>query len=135
MKIIAWTLGLLLAIVTTFGIVQYVASERVEVVVLHTLQASGEAQQTRLWIVDHGGRQYLRAGSPAAVWYGHIRENPNIAVLRNEELRQYLAVPRRDKRVIVNRLMREKYTWGDQFISMMIDRDQAIPIALHPANK
>ncbi len=47
---------------------QIVASERVEVVEVKTLDHKGEVATTRLWIIDHEGKQYLRAGADSG-WY------------------------------------------------------------------
>ena len=41
---------------------QFIASERVEVVELETTSASGEAKITRLWVVDEGGHDRGPAG-------------------------------------------------------------------------
>lgn len=63
MKIIGWSLAVLITIpvsfLVLFMIVQTLASERVEVVALHTLDAKGETITTRIWVADHDGYQYL----------------------------------------------------------------------------
>lgn len=54
MKILYWSLGgLLLVALLVLGL-QIVASERVEVVELHTLDSAGVEATTRLWVVDAG---------------------------------------------------------------------------------
>ena len=60
------TLVGVLAIILTFAIVQTIASERVEVVELTTTDEGGKDSTTRLWIVDHDGVEYLRAGADNA---------------------------------------------------------------------
>ncbi|MCH8256298.1 MAG: hypothetical protein IIA75_00085 [Proteobacteria bacterium] len=51
MKILAWILGTFVGIIVLFLIVQTLASERIEVVQLHTLDDTGETITTRLWIM------------------------------------------------------------------------------------
>lgn len=70
MKFLYWSSGLLLLVaVLVFGL-QLAASERVEVVQLHTRDASGEEVTTRLWIVDDAGFQYLRSSNITTSWGG-----------------------------------------------------------------
>ena len=57
MKIFRWILGSVVGLVVLVFVLQLVASERVEVVELHTLDEQGEEVITRLWIVDHLGYQ------------------------------------------------------------------------------
>ena len=44
--------------------VSFVAGERMEVVVLRTLDGNGIAHETKLWIVDHEGRGWVRSARP-----------------------------------------------------------------------
>ena len=54
---------LLLVPFLLFG-VSFVASESGEVVTLQTQGADGGPRETRLWVVEDGGKQWLRAGGP-----------------------------------------------------------------------
>ena len=133
-KILGWTLGVLLAIVLgVFGL-QWAASERVEVVELHTVDpASGEAVTTRLWVVDHDGKAYLRVGADGSGWYSRLTASSQISVTRQGTRGDYLAVPRPEKSDIVNDLMQAKYTWGDTLIGYLVgSREGAIPVELQP---
>jgi hypothetical protein len=125
-KFLLWATGILIVLVIAFGLLQYVASERVEVVTLKTKSGS----ETHLWIVDHDNHTYLRAGTPRAGWYAEVRADPYVTIERNGVPLTYHAVPMPEVRDLVNTLMREKYTWGDQVISMMIDRDASVPVEL-----
>ncbi len=131
MKSLSWITAITLALLLLFGLTQYLASERVEVVVLHTTDPSGEETLTRLWVVDHEGYAYLRAREEAG-WYQRLKHNPAIALERNGITTAYTAVINPAKVVIINDLMSAKYTWGDDFIGLMADRPAAIPIELHP---
>ena len=57
MKIFRWILGSVVGLVVLVFVLQLVASERVEVVELHTLDEQGEEVITQLWVVDHSGYQ------------------------------------------------------------------------------
>lgn len=133
MKILFWSAGILIGLfLLGLGVVQ-VASERVEVVEMHTLDHQGEPMSTRLWIVDDDGQQYLRSGNGTSLWFERIQANPNFEVTRNGITEVYTAQLRRDKRDHINALMHEKYTWGDTLISLITGaRDAAIPVELHP---
>ncbi len=135
MKYVLWFFCGLLVLAALFGLAQYVASERVEVVVLETLDEAGEPQITRLWIVDDEGYQYLRVGTGGSGWFSRIQANETIKVTRNEETQTYTTVLRKDKSERIDQLMREKYTWGDEFIYLVAYGDAgSIAIELHPVD-
>lgn len=133
MKRLYWGAGVLIGVfLLGLGVVQ-IASERVEVVEVQTLDAQGEPAITRLWVVDDEGLQYLRSGNGASVWLQRIEENKSFEVTRNGQTVAYTARLRYDKRDHINALMRQKYTWGDAVIGVMTgSRDAAIPVELHP---
>lgn len=133
MKYLKWGFGLLLVIILLpIGVIQ-VASERIEVVELHTIDEAGESVTTRLWVVDDEGFQYLRVGADGSGWFSRIQANGEFEVTRSGTRRAYTTVLRADKSGLVNELMRAKYTWGDTVIGMLTgSREGAIPIELHP---
>lgn len=131
MKITMWITGSLAALVLGFFTLQYLASERVEVVELHTVDTKGETVTTRLWVVDHDGRAYLRVGAGGSGWYARLTANPDVRLTRRGKTRAYLAVARPEKSEIINDLMQQKYTWGDSFIATVLGgRDGSIPVEL-----
>ena len=65
---------LLVSLIILLYLIQLIASERVEVVELHTLNIEGEEIITRLWVVDYGGYQYLRVGADGSGWFDRLRE-------------------------------------------------------------
>ncbi len=133
MKIIYWIFGGLLALIVAFGVLQYAASERVEVVVLHTLNEEGEQATTRLWIVDHDGHPYLR-GDSGSGWFNRVQASDTVSLTRNGEASTYTHQIRNENLDTINRLMRGKYTWGDQLVTMLggSDREQSNAIELTP---
>jgi len=121
-----------LLLIVCFIITYQLAAERVEVVELHTTDDSGASVTTRLWIVDHEGFPYLRSSSESSGWYTRIHANAQFDLTREEEVKSYTALDRRDKAGVVNGLMREKYTWGDRFVEFFMgSRDGSIPLELH----
>ena len=133
MKYIYWAVGVVILLLVGLIGLQIVASERVEVVELHTIDAEGEEQTTRLWIVDDEGYSYLRAGDDSSGWFSRLQANGEFELTRNGETRRYEAVLRHDKSALINQLMQEKYTWGDSVIGAMLgSRDNSIPVELHP---
>jgi len=133
MKTLLWILGGLVALAVGALGLERLAAERVEVVQLHTLDAQGEEASTRLWIVDDAGFAYLRVGADGSGWFERLSANATIDLTRNGETRRYRPVLRRDKSARINALMRDKYTWGDEFIAVLTGgREGAIPIELHP---
>ena len=132
-KIALWMLGVLLALAAAFGALQYAASERVEVVELHTFNEQGEQVTTRLWIVDHDGHPYLR-GETGSGWFTRLRASDTVTLTRAGNTLPYSQQVRNENRDAINRLMREKYTWSDQLVSLFSggDREQSNVIELTP---
>lgn len=109
------------------------AAERVEVVELHTTDAGGQPQTTRLWVVDDEGYQYLRVGADGSGWFARLTDNGRFELTRQGQRAAYTAVQRPDKSARINTLMQEKYTWGDAVIAVLVgSRDGSIPVELHP---
>jgi hypothetical protein len=107
-------------VVVLLGVLQVVAAEGIEVVVVHTVDESGEPQQTRIWILEDEGKVYIRGG--AGGWTSRVAAHPEIAIEREDASEELLGVVQPDDGVRrrVNRLFREKYGWRDAFISMLI---------------
>jgi len=135
MKTVYWLAGILLGLAFILVGIPQIASERVEVVDLHTTDVDGEAVNTRLWIVDDGGYQYLRVGADGSGWFSQLQANGEFQVTRNGTTASYTAVLREDKADTINQLMQTKYTWGDSVMATMIGgREGAIPVELHPSD-
>jgi len=131
-KIVLRVLGGLLLLLLALGIAQHFAAESGEVVVLTTSDTEGQPHETRLWVVDHEGSAWLRAGADVQAWYGRLLAKPEVEVERGGTRQSFTAVPRLDQQGTVNRLMREKYGWADRFISLLFGRDESVPIRLDP---
>jgi hypothetical protein len=120
---------LLLAGVGVVGL-QIIASESGEVVVITTRDSSGQPKQTRLWVVDHDGDAWLRAGSAKAGWYQRLRADAAVEVQRGAASFAARAEPVAQIQVVINQLMQEKYGWADAYIGFLFGREAAIPIRL-----
>jgi hypothetical protein len=108
----------------------WIASETGEVVVLTTRDAGAKPHQTRLWVVDHDGHTWLRAGGDAQAWYRRLLERPEVEVERGGTTTTWNAVPDPTSRDLINALMLDKYGWADQWIGLVFGRDGAVPIRL-----
>lgn len=126
------TLWLLLTLFAGVLILQGVASESGEVVVLSTQGSGDEPEETRLWVVDLDGFQYLRAGQPESAWLKRLQATPRVGVERGDDRMAYDAVPEPERRDEINALMATKYGWADAFIGALFGRDDATPVRLVP---
>ena len=134
MKVVLWIGAALVGIFVSVMALQMVASESGEVVVLTTTDATGAPQQTRLWVVDHEGSAWLRAGSHQQGGYARLQRQPQVNVERAGTTNPYTARPVPDATPEINRLMADKYGWADRFIGMMFSRENAVAIRLEPAS-
>jgi predicted outer membrane lipoprotein len=133
MKIVLRLLIALVVLAAAFGALNYLASERVEVLTLHTLDAAGAPKDTRIWVLDHEGRSYIRT-SEGSGWHARLVAQPTFDITRSDVRATYTATERPELRDTLNPLFREKYGWGDAFISAMVGgRESAIILELVPA--
>ena len=116
-----------------FAVFYVVLAESGEVVVLETRDAAG-AHETRLWVVDEGGAAWLRTGDASSPWLARLRANPDVAVTRRGERREYRAVPVEDaqSRERINALTLEKYGWRERALRSGMDPSGVTPIRLEP---
>jgi F420H(2)-dependent quinone reductase len=121
------------AVVAALGVFYVVLAESGEVVVLEMRDAAG-AHETRLWVVDEGGAAWLRTGDATSPWLARLRANPDVAVTRRGERREYRAVPVEDAqaRERINALTLEKYGWRERTLRAGMDTSGVTPIRLEP---
>lgn len=119
MKYILWLVGIVLGLVLIVGGLQVVASERVEVVQLHTIDEAGEEVVTRLWVVDHDGHAYLR-GDTDSGWFKRLQSSDKFTLIRGGQTGDFTHTVKNENIDTINELMRKKYTWGDRVIEMAI---------------
>ena len=133
MRIVWRTLAAILLLLLAVVALQQIAAESGEVVVLTTRDATGATHTTRLWIVEHQQRLYLRAGMPQSQWYQRVLGEPAVSVEREGITTSYRAVPELTVVPQINELMRAKYGWADAFIGYLFGRDASVPVRLEPA--
>lgn len=131
MKVLLYVLSAVLGLAVLVFLAQLVASETGEVVVLTTETADGP-KETRLWVVEVEGTQYLRAGADSG-WYQRLLAAPDVQLTRNGDAAAYRAEAHPHAAAEVNGLMRAKYGWRDVVIEVLVGgRDDAIAVALVP---
>ena len=135
MRLIAKLLGSVFALLLFVVLLQGVASETGEVVVLTSVdQATSAPTTTRLWVVDHDGAMWLR-GVAASGWTQRVLAQSTPVVLERNGVRYEFVVTSEPERLaLVNQLMREKYGWRDQLISMMAPREDSVALRLTPVS-
>jgi hypothetical protein len=134
MRSVLRIVGALVALAVIVIGLSFVASESGEVVVLKTKSehATQPDHETRIWVVDEDGKQWIRAGDPHSTWLVAIQRDPLVEVVRGEKSAAYTAVPDVASRARINTLYAAKYGWADAYIAMLFGRDDATPIRLDP---
>ena len=137
MKKIGIAIGAVVGLFLLLGIGQLLASESGEVLVLETLDAEGQPQQTRIWVVDDAGTAWVR-GDPDSGWVGRLLASPEVRAERAGQTASFTAVPDRTPaaRDRLNALMAEKYGFADRFIAVTLgdgERAGVIAIRLDPS--
>lgn len=112
------------------------ASETGEVVVLESQNEQGELQSTRLWVVEHDGSMWLRAGDDQSGWYQRLMTNVQagqaVYVTRDGERFSPSIVSDPSQAAAVNALMDEKYGLSNDAISFLMGeyRQDAVAVRL-----
>ena len=111
----------------------YLAGEQVEVVALRSIDDEGHAHDTKLWIVDHEGRPWVRSVRPTPRWLERIRATPRVELVRNGVTTAHMAliVATADEKRAIDEAMAAKYGWVDRWNSLLVRHD-TIPIRLDP---
>ncbi len=133
LKIAGWLLGTLVVLLIVFVAAERIAAESGEVVVLHAAGADGNIVDTRLWVVDHDGSQWLRVGADGSGWYTRLKAAERIELTRGPVRARYNAHPEPAQSAAVNALMQAKYGWAERFIASFVGgREGSVPIRLVP---
>lgn len=131
MRMVVKLIAALFALVVVIFVLQGIASETGEVVVLTTQdQTTSEPVTTRLWVVDHDGAMWLR-GDIQSGWSQRALAQPAPVQLERDNVSYTLSVAAQPAQVeLVNQLMRQKYGWRDQLISLMAPREDSVALRL-----
>lgn len=103
-----------------------------EVVILRTRDASGAERRTSLWVVEHEGFQYLRAGSRDSGWVARLREAPEVEVERGGKTARYRAVPAPELTPRIDALIAERYGLADRLIAVIRQPGKSLAVRLEP---
>ena len=133
MRMLLWVGALLVIATGAFYGVVILASESGEVVTLRTGSGS-EARSTRLWVVDHGGAEWVRTGHSEKGWFRQIEANASVELERAgaKTLRTAVPVLEPDLSRSVNEAFRNKYGSADWLVALSGDASQRIVVRLDP---
>jgi hypothetical protein len=128
-----WRLAAIVAlgIVAFFG-AMVLASESGEVVILHTRDPAGHEHVTRLWVVDHAGAEWVRAGHPGKGWFKRAQASPTVELERAGATSRRTAIAVLDPDVIrsVNAAFALKYGAADWIVALSGDRSKRVVVRL-----
>lgn len=107
------------------GLGTYLAGERTEVVVLRTYEADGAPADTKMWVVDHDGKPYVRIGRPGRGWGERLKANPKVELTRAGVTSPRTAVIVTDPDTVsaVAREFSDKYGWVDWWYGVVVRKD------------
>jgi len=128
MKRLARFLAYAVAVVVVLAALLFVASESGEVVVLTSVDASGEFHETRVWIVDIEDGTYVRAGTAESAWFERVLARPQVILERAGERREVRLVVAEAMTATVNANMAYKYGVADMVVGAFIPRDNALAL-------
>ena len=122
---------LLLMLVAAFvGAISIASETGGEVVVVTTRDESGREFETSLWVVDHRGSAYLRAGDKDSAWCQRLMARPAIKMVRRETLGYYRVVPEPESTGRIEELMARDYGWADRLIGLIRDPSKSVALRL-----
>ena len=128
-KILLLLLVVILLLVVSIGAASELGGE---VVTLTTKDTAGAEHETSLWVVEHAGHLWLRAGDPGSGWLARLQQTPEVEVTRGSVQRRYRAVPDPSARAAINELMARDYGLADSLIGFMRDGSRVVPVRLEP---
>lgn len=93
-KIIAIVLGVYVAIVVAFeSLIGYFQPVSADTVTITTFDAQGNSYDRVLSGLESSGEFYVAVNHWPRAWYHRLLENPQVRIARNDETRDYVAVP------------------------------------------
>lgn len=133
-SVIFWILTAVVGLLLAAVLLQVIASESGEVVVLETREGDGQAR-TRLWVVEDDGHLWLRGGASSG-WQQRLLAQPLVNLERGGVRNSYRAEPEPTRTARINALMAEKYGWRDTVVGWFVgDRSSDIAVRLVPRSE
>jgi hypothetical protein len=111
------------------GLGTYLAGERTEVVVLRTSEADGTPKDTKMWLADYDGKEFVRIGRPGRGWGERLRANPKVELARGAappSPRLAVIVSDADTVRAVEQAFRDKYGWVDPWFGLLVRKSSEI---------
>ena len=94
LKIIGIVLGIYVAIVAVFeSLIGYFQPVSADTVTITTFDAHGNSHNRVLSGLESGGQFYVAVNHWPRAWYHRLLDNPEVRITRNDETRDYVAVP------------------------------------------
>ena len=105
-----------------------------EVITLTTTDDQGATHQTPLWVVDHDGSAWLRAGSANASWLERVQAHPRVEVERAGMTQAYRATLVPEATDEINAQMASKYGFSDRLVGILVpgSRGHSMAVRLDP---
>lgn len=122
--------GGLLAAAVLFGAVTLVALEGKEVVIVRTVDATGQTHDTRTWIAEDQGTIWIEAATPDRPFAQNIVRSAQAEIIRAGAVRRYDAsiVPNPDGHARIRALLAQKYGWADCWIGLLQDTSGSVAV-------
>ena len=100
---------------------------------MRTFDASGAAQETKLWVVDRAGSVFVRVARPQRSWYRRLLARPDVELVRGGRVLRMRAVPdpSPETRAAVDAAFAAKYGLTDAWYGLLV-RSDPIPVRLDP---
>jgi hypothetical protein len=103
-----------------------------EVVTLYTTDGGGRTYSNDVWVVETGQDLWIRSVRPTSPWLDRLVADPAVQLQRGMTLQTYRATPLAHRRDRINAAMAERYGWADWLLSLVEDRQEAVPVFLDP---
>lgn len=117
---------------TLFVATTLIALEGHEVVSLRTLRDDRRLRETRTWIADEDGAEWIEAANPERPFLLDLRARPVVELRRGESFQRCRATvaPNPEGHARIRRLLTARYGWADGWIGMLTDTSQSLAVRL-----
>ena len=87
-----------------------------------------------MWVVDRDGATWVRVANPNRAWYGRLRANPRVELVRGGSSHEMLAIPDEspESRNAIDAAFASKDGLVDRWYDLLVRRNP-VPIRLVPA--
>ncbi len=120
------------ALAVAFGAITLVALEGREVVKLRTHDATGTERETRAWVADADGAEWVEAANADRPFLQHVQGGSGVDLWRDGAWRSCTASvePPPAGHTRIRRLLAEKYGWADRWIGLLANTSASWAVRL-----